>query len=364
MPDSRLAVEIDGDALDDDAAAALVEVVAEEAIDAADAVSIASSLAPDASGQWTSALDSLATPRTPLVVTITQGDVSYRFEGASTEADWQIDAGGSSQLSVRALDKTLEMDAEEHVKSWPGTADSVIATAIFGDYGLTPLVDDTPDGPDPDVHVVVQRTTDWVFLRALAGKWGYATYIEAGGSSLLGHFHAIDPLADPQATLSLGFGGDAQHVAISTRLTGGAAVNATRVRALSDSTESSSADGTDQAQGATSMGGRDTLLLAPDDVDGEIDVDAAVRGLARRAAFTVMLTVELDVVTTGIMLRSRRTVLVKGLGDTLSGRYLVSRVRNRVTRAGHTQTATLARNALGLSGDEPFGAADLLQGLG
>jgi hypothetical protein len=364
MPDSRLAVEIDGEALDDDSVKALVELVAEEAIDAADAVSIAGSLAAGASGQWTSVLDPLAQPRTPLVVTITSGDVSYRFEGASTEADWQIDAGGSSQLTVRALDKTLEMDLEEHVKSWPGTSDSVIATAIFGDYGLAAQVDDTPDGPDPDVHVVVQRTTDWVFLRALAGKWGYSTYIEADGTTLSGHFHAIDPLADPQATLSLGFGGDAQQVAISTRLTGGSTVNATRLGALSDSTETSSAEGTDQAQGSTPMGGRDVLLLAPHDVDGEIDVNAAVQGLARRAAFTVVLTVQLDVVTTGIMLRSRRTVLVKGLGDTLSGRYLVSRVRNRVTPAGHTQTATLSRNALGLSGDEPFGAGDLLQGLG
>ena len=63
------------------------------------------------------------------------------------------------------------------------------------------------------------------------------------------------------------------------------------------------------------------------------------------------------------MLRARRTVLVKGLGSVLSGRYLVQRVRHRVTTDGHTQQVTLVRNALGLSGDEPFDGGGLLGGL-
>ena len=52
-------------------------------------------------------------------------------------------------------------------------------------------------------------------------------------------------------------------------------------------------------------------------------------------------------------------VLVKGLGSTLSGRYLVQRVRHTVTTAAHKQSVTLVRNALGLKGDEPFGGGGL-----
>ena len=364
MPESRLLVEVDGTTVGDDDLLALTEVTVEESMDASDAVHIAAAVDADASGQWTSLLDPLTTPRTPLVVGITNGDVSYRFEGTSTEAEWLIDAAGSSTLSVKAIDRTLDMDAEEHVVAWPGTSDATIANAIFAKHGLDAKVDDTPDGPDPDVHVVLQRATDWAFLRALAAKWGYATFVEADGDNLAGHFRLIDPLADPQATLSLGFGGDATKVRVSARLTAGQSITANRLRTLSDATDSATADGTDQAQGKTPLGGQVALLLTPDDVDGEIDATAAVTGLARRAASAVTLEVDVDVATTGIMLRSRRTVLVKGLGDTLSGRYLVERVRHRVTPAGHTQSATLTRNALGLTGDEPFGdGSGLLGGL-
>lgn len=362
MPDTRLLVEVDGTTVGDEDLLALAEVVVEESTDAGDAVHISAAVDAGDGGQWTSLLDPLVTPRTALVVGITNGDVSYRFEGSSTEAEWVIDAAGSSSLAVKAIDRTLDMDAAELVVAWPGASDATIASAIFANYGLSTKVDDTPDGPDPDVHVVLQRATDWAFLRALAAKWGYATFVEADGDTLVGHFRLLDPLADPQATLSLGFGGDATKVRVTARLTAGETLSASRLRTLSDATDSATADGTDQAQGTSPLGGQVTLLLTPADVDGEIDATAAVTGLARRAASAVTLDADIDVATTGIMLRSRRTVLVKGLGDTLSGRYVVDRVRNRVTPAGHTQSVTLTRNALGLTGDEPFGSGAGLPG--
>src|SRR5437764_873728 len=87
---------------------------------------------------------------------------------------YTIRAGGSSKLTVKAIDRTLELDLEEKVVAWPGTSESGIAEAIFGSYGLSTKVEDTSAGPDPDVHVLIQRATDLAFLRALATKWGYA----------------------------------------------------------------------------------------------------------------------------------------------------------------------------------------------
>jgi hypothetical protein len=362
MPDTQLLVEIDGTAVEADAITQLVEVIAEEAVDAADAVSVVAAVDAGADGQWTSLLDPLTAPRTPLVVGITRGDVAYRFDGSSTEADWQLDAAGASQLTIKAIDKTLDMDAEEKIAAWPGNSDSTIAEAIFGTYGLSPQVDSTPDGPDPDVHVVLQRATDWGFLRALAAKWGYNTFVEADGETLIGHFRAIDPLADPQGTLSLGFGGGATKVSVTSRLTSGHHVTGSRVKALADSTDSGDGPGDDQSQGQTALGGQTTVLLSPTDVFGEIDATATATGLARQSAFVVSMAVDIDVNVVGLMLRARRTVLVKGLGDSLSGRYLVQKVRNKVTPSGHTQSATLVRNALGLSGDEPWDAGGGLLG--
>jgi hypothetical protein len=362
MPDTRLMIAIDGDELAADDLSAIVEVQAEEAADQADAASLVGVLEAGDDGEWTSVLDPLTTPRTPLAVEIARGDVAYRFEGFSTEASWRVDPDGASDVTVKAVDRTLELDAEEKVAAWPGTSDSSIAEAIFGSYGFTAEVDDTPAAPDPDVHVVVQRGTDWAFLRSLARKWGYAAYLEAEGGRIVGRFGAIDPLADPQGELSLAFGGDARRVQVHARLVGGQLLRGARIPPLSDTAQEAESAGDDQPQGSTSLAGQATVLLAPSDVEGEVEPMDAVTGLARESAFTVELTAEVDADVTGLMLRARRTVLVRGLGSLLSGQYLVQRVRHRVSTEAHVQELTLVRNALGLTGSESFGAG-LLGGL-
>jgi hypothetical protein len=355
MPDTRLKIEIDGDAVADEDLIELLDVQVEESAEDADAATLVARAQPGADGEWTSLLDPLTTPQTPVAVEVTRGEVSYRFEGLPTEASWELDAAGASQLTIKAVDRTLELDLEEKVVAWPGTSESGIAEAILSSYGLTPDVESTPSAPDPDVHVVVQRATDWAFLRALAIRWGYAVYIEFDHGRGIGHFHPLDPLAEPQGELALGFGGDALRVAAHAQLAAGQRVVAERIPALSDTPQTGDAGGDDESQGARSLAGQATVLLAPDDVTGEVDPLATATGLARRSAFAATLTAEIDTAGVGLMLRAKRTVLVKGLGSALSGLYLVQRVRHVLAVDRHQQQLTLVRNALGLKGNEGFG---------
>jgi hypothetical protein len=343
---TALTVEIAGTPLKRGDYDAMVELRAEEATDTADAVSLTFRADSTAEGEWRCPLDPLITPRTPLSVTLRRPNGSYRFVGVSAEAGWSLDASGSSRLTVKAIDRTADLDAEEKVVRWPGVADSAIAEAVYGDRGLGVRAQATPKGPDPDVHVAMQRATDWAFLRALAAKWGYAAYLEADGPAVIGHFHPLDPLAAPQAELSLGFGGDADRAEAQVRLLAGQRVTATRVPALSASPQSFTADGTDEAQDKVPLGGEVGVLLAPTDVDGEIDPEQAARGLARRSAFAVTLTATVDAERVGL-LRARRTLRVKGLGSVLSGLYLVDTVRHVVGLGIHMQELTMVRNALG-----------------
>lgn len=186
-------------------------------------------------------------------------------------------------------------------------------------------------------------------------KWGYAAYLEADGDLVAGHFHPLDLLAAPQAVLALGFGGDATRVSVQARLTGGNHVEVARIPALSSSPQTAASAGDDDLQGLYPLTGQSTVLLAPGDVDGEVDARAVATGLARRSGLAATLSAELDADATGFLLRARRTVLVKGLGSSLSGRYLVQRVRHVVSTGSHRQEVTLVRNALGLTGNEPFG---------
>jgi hypothetical protein len=346
MADTTLMLEIDGTPVGADRLDRVLAVEAEEAIDRADAAAVTALVEPGGDGEWRSLLDPLTEPRTPLAIEISRGTEVYRFDGLSTEAAWELDPDGRSQLTVKALDRTLEMDAEEKVVAWPGTSDSGIAEAIFASYGLQPQVEATPAGPDPDVHIAIQRATDWGFVRALAAKWGYAVYLESGLGRTVGHFHSLDALAEADRELQLGFGGDAGRVTVEAELTAGQRVKAARIPPLSDAVEQAEAAGDDERQGARSLAAQSTLLLSPADVDGEIEALAAATGLARRTAYGVRLAVEVDAAQVG-MVRARRTVLVSGLGSALSGPYLVESVRHRIELTEHRLQIDLARNAFG-----------------
>ncbi len=363
MPDSQLLVQIDGNTLSAADLAAIAEIQVEEASDLADAATLVANLAPDGSGEWTSVLDPLLDSSTPVVIQLTRGEASYRFEGKPAVASWTIDPEGVSQLSVNVLDRTLELDAEEKIVAWPGSQDSAIAETIFSSYGFTPQVQTTTDSPDPDVHVVLQRDSDLAFLRSLATKWGFATFLEATEAGIVGHFEPIDPLADPQGELALGFGTDSQHVDATVNLNEGQRVKLSRIPALSDSSQDADETGDDQAQGSHSLAAQTTILLAPNDVSGELDPTSTAQAIARQSAFAAQLHVEVDADRSDLLLRARKPVLVKGLGSSLSGSYLVHRVRHIVTVERHRQQVTLVRNALGLTGNEAFGSLSGLGGL-
>jgi phage protein D len=350
MASTAMSVSIGGLPLSPGDLAELLDVQLEEASTEADAATLSARLTPTAPGGWASVLDALAQPRTPLTVELTRGFDSYRFEGASTEAEWEIAPDGASRLTVKALDRTQELDAEEKVVAWRGTSDSGIAETIFASYGIVPDTTPTPAGPDPDVHVVLQRATDWAFLRSLAAKWGYEVYLEAATGRVVGHFGPLEPTAAEQAELVFGFGGDSPRITAGARLIAGKKVTAARLQPLTDAVVQGADDGTGEAQGPTSLGGQSRILLSPDDVDGEIDPARASASVARRSAFAVTLGAEVDAGAIDRLLRARRTVAVKGVGGVLSGTYLADRVRHRVTGDRHTQQLTLVRNALGAAG--------------
>jgi hypothetical protein len=359
MADSSFTIKVGGRALGPADLDRVAEVQLEEATQEADAAVLTANLDPDSRGEWRSPLDDLATPKTALVVELRRDGDTYRFEGSATEATWRVEPGGPSQLVVKAVDRTLEMAMEEKVVAWR-SSDSAIADSILSSYGFRPDVKATPDKPDPDVHVVLQRATDLAFLRSLAGKWGYALYLEASMAGVAAVFKPLEPTAEPQTDLSLGFGGAARSVSVHARLLAGREVKVARIAPLAKTTTKADDTGKADAQGNRSFGGRTVGLLSPNELDGEIDPTEAAKSLAGRAAFALTLDVELDPAYVDALLRARRTISVGGLGLPLSGTYLVDRVRHRVRPDLHVQSVTLVRNALGgIAGaaELPAGAA-------
>ena len=229
------------------------------------------------------------TPQTPLVVEVTRGDVDVplrrparpRRRGRSTRRR-------ARSLTIKAIDRTLELDLRGEDRR----------LARHRRRARSPRRSSPPTGsrrrssrrrraPTRTCTWCSSAATDLAFLRALATKWGYAVYLESENGRVVGHFHPLDPLADPQGELSLGFGGDALRVQARRRAhrrpAGARGADPRRCRTPPQVGDSTRATTSPRAQ--RSLGGQATVLLAPDDVTGELEPLAAATGLARRSAF-------------------------------------------------------------------------------
>lgn len=347
MADTSVKIEVDGVAIEESGVLQLDDVQVEESAREADAASVTARLVPSDGGEWTSLLDALAAPRTPLAITVSRGLEEYRFDGRSTEVEWRFEPDGASRFVAKAVDRTVDMNVEEKVVDWSGNTDSQIAESILSSNGFATAVESTPDTADPDVHVVIQRATDWAFLRSLAAKWGYEVYLESRSGQTTGVFGPLDPTADSQADLPLGYGDPMAPVSVRARLLAGREVHGSRMALLSDEVIDGEDGGTGESQGTRPFGGESIALITPDEVDGEIDPAEAAKGMARRSAFGLRLDVEVDTDRVDTLLRARRTVKVAGLPSLLSGLWLVESTRHVITPDGHHQRLALARNAYG-----------------
>lgn len=355
VSDVLVSLKIDGDAVSDADLAAIVDIQAEEGVDLGDALILAAEIRPRADGEWASPIDRLAMPGVKVSMELRSGSFVYRFEGTSAQAEWKKEGTAPPRLTVKAIDKSAELDAEERAKAWSGQTDSAIASSIFSTYHVQAKVDATTKALEPEVHVVLQRGSDWSFLLARAERCGFSVFFETEATGPVGHFRKLDPTASPQGELALGYTAATISLDAKVDLLGGHRVTAARFPALRRRPEKADAAGTEGRQGKTSLGGRGTLLLDALDIDGELSPAEAAKVVANKAASRLELSAEYLVGADVVPVRSRRPVLVKGLGATLSGQYDVTRVRHRVQHDRFTQLVTLHRNAVGLRGDEPFG---------
>jgi hypothetical protein len=121
-----------------------------------------------------------------------------------------------SKLILTGMDATCLMHFETKTREWHGMADADIAREIFDEYGFQ-STDETIEDTSPvrllDRSTMVQRCTDAEFIRMLARRNGYETYLEPAqtqistgayaASDLIAHFHPPRPDGDMQEALNL-----------------------------------------------------------------------------------------------------------------------------------------------------------------
>lgn len=275
----------------------------------------------------------------------------------------------NSYLEVLAADPAMVLAAEERVASYPDAADSDAALEIAGRYGYQTEVEDTVAQLAADDMLLIQRADDWAFLRHLAARNGYVTYFEPDPQSgdPICHFHPRRTADEPQADLTIlrenanlswvdfevAFDRNEKRVAhaidgVAKRLV--RADGGVQPEAMGEDLVTVNA-----AQGLSRAGATASVRFLRGALprDGALNAHAEGRGAEDHLA--VEARGELDPARYRGLLRPHRTVLIKGVGDRLSGSYYVQALRTEMKDGNLVQSFVAVSNALGRKGGEAFG---------
>jgi phage protein D len=274
-----------------------------------------------------------------------------------------------SFLEIRGMDATSLMNLEEKIKDWPNKTDSDIAREIFQSYDLTPEVEDTGVTHDEAVATIIQRETDIQFLKRLARRNGFECFVKEGK----GYFRRPVLSEDPQPILAAHFGSETNLVHFDARLN---AFRPTRVEmhqidTIGKEIQDAIAESAEQRQL-----GRDGAFSVevPDGITARMHVKHAVatsqpemenlcRALFDEAEWFMEATGEVESATYGNVLRAKKLVPIKGVGETFSGIYYVTNVKHIFTVDHYVQRFTARRNAIAPGPGDFNGGGSLLGGL-
>ena len=296
-------------------------------------------------------------------VNVGSGKTEPLIEAYVTEANADFaNQPGQSVLNIVAMEPTVLMNLLEDIKDWPNMADSNIAETIFNNYHFTPVVDDTQPSWQENDYVTMQRGTDIQFLQSLAKRNGYECYVELNPDSgdVEGHFHLPKLQQTPQGVLSVNMG-DATNVnSFNARFDslGPATAKASSVDIDSQDHQHSDAD----HQALTDLGATPSMpttnprqvLLSGTGLSSTGELKTVAQAEVDRTSWAITAQGEVNTVAYGDVLRAKRPVLVRGAGSQFSGTYYVESVTHTINGDGYTQRFSLKRNALGLTGSEPF----------
>jgi phage protein D len=320
----------------------------------------------DAAGDWSMVDDERLVAWAP--ITITAGFASGAEElldGVVThlKARFATDPAQCT-LEIWGMDRSALLDRVEVLATWPGRADSDIATEIFQRNGLTPEVDDTGTVHDEAVSTVLQRETDMQFLTRLAARNGYECYVRGK----TGYFHAPRLDRSPQPVLAANFGEETtlKQFDLEVNATTPTEVSMTQLGRLTKEPISAEATKTSLAV----LGADDAAALLPAGTPsaravlaqvvttGPAEATTYCQSAHDRSQWFVQGTGEVLANAYGHVLEPRRTVAIKGIGQTHSGLYYVTHVTHAFSPESYTQRFRAKRNALHLTGAEDFAPSD------
>jgi phage protein D len=263
-------------------------------------------------------------------------------------------------LEIWGMDGSVLMDRIEKLKDWPNKKDSDIAAEIFTEFGFTPEVIDTEVIHDEAISTVIQRETDMQFLKRLALRNGFDCYVEGA----TGYFGNPQIQEQPQPVLAVHFGAETNVESFSIEVNALTPANVAMYqvdRVNKEVLEATAESSQQEALGETDASGLLADGMEPAQVyigmniaTGNPEMTALCQGLYHQGEWFVSGEGIICANHYGHVLKPRRTVTIKGVGETYSGIYYVSHVTHSFTPDGYTQFFRVKRNGIMPTGSEDF----------
>jgi hypothetical protein len=231
----------------------------------------------------------------------------------------------------------------------------LLILAKYAGFGILPLVIPSVliDIPIPTEQIPAQKGKDLCYIRALADDVGYVFYVEPGpkpGESVA-YWGPEIKVGEPQKALNINmdFATNIDSVSCSFN-SQGRVVPTVRVQIPFTKT-SITIPIPDITPLNPPLGLVPPIELNFERVDKSAKyspIRAAMIGLtkAARSAESVTATGSLDVMRYGNVLKARRLVGLRGVGDAFDGLYYVRSVTSKIKRGEFKQDFTLSRNGL------------------
>lgn len=366
MTDISFNIEIDGSTMDPDILQKISRITVEDNGIMADIFKLFIPISRDESGDWNVVTDEHFSPMCELhiKVKVDTEDVSL-IKGYVTDKKIHFDSSpGISYLEIIGMDATCLMNLEQKIRDWPGMSDSDICSSIFSEYDFTPEVESTQPVHDETKVKIIQRGTDIQFIRRLARRNGFECYVESDASSgiITGYFRKPVLEGTPQKELAVSFGSETNVTSLDISYECLKPVTSS-IMQLDIDTKSTKSVTTD-ATTLEPLGSRGTLdeisqatsvIMKTSGVSMDQELSALCEATVDSSAWAITAIGEVDTNRYQAVIRSKRTILLKGTGSIYSGIYYVSRVVHSLSREGYSQRFELRRNAIGLTGSEEFG---------
>lgn len=350
---------------------ALLEV--EENADMPGAIQITMPIDRTEQGELSNVSESAFKPLANLAVTVTAGTIPLPeciFDGVVLAQKLHLESGiVHSSLKVWGQDYSWMMNLEEKSKEWLNMSDAIVASTIFGQYGIAPSPDNSKDDSPTHTeqgHSLMQRATDANFLRDLARRNGKLFRVAGTNAPnvRMGYFSKPNLDGSPVATLKLNDASAANVAGVDIDWDVSRPTAVTASQKLFADKSSSGVKGDQTTSGLNPLSDRDlatfagktntVMLTAPVDDGGELGMRA--KAVLCESGWFVRFETETDLGKLGVVPRVGQLFQVDGLGSLHSGKYYLWSARHSIGPDSHKVRMILVRNAIG---PEPSGAGGL-----